>query len=51
LDKYFCGGATIGSKDIIENVAVCSGFQWSFIALWKYTPLITTPDKDIIALH
>jgi len=39
------------SRYIIENVAACSGIQWSVIALWKYTPLITTPDKDILALH
>jgi len=41
----------MGSRDIIEDVAVCSGIQWSVISSWKCTPLITTPDKDILALH
>jgi len=38
----------MGSEDIIEYVVVCSGIQWSFIAIWKCTPPIATPGKDIL---
>ena len=46
----FCGGATIGSRDIIKYVVVRSGILWSIIAIWECTPLITTPDKAMPTL-